>query len=77
MDRDDEFKGIRRGINCRRNLSGKYDPSQLDSKQSHSRFNYDEDDRTKLIAVSDAERFIFQGSNAPDFSEDLENLEHN
>ena len=78
MDIDDEFKGIEPGRCRHRNLSGAdYDPSQLDSKQSHSRFDYNEDDGTKLIPVSDAQSFIFQGSNTLNISEDLENPEHN
>ena len=74
MDRYNDLKGIIRGI-CQQD--GDYDPSHLDSKQNHSRFNYNKGDWTKLIPVSDAQRFIFRGSDAVDFSEDLENPEHN
>ena len=77
MDTGDELKGIIRGFIWDPKLSGYHDPSQLGSKQNHSRFNYNEGDWTKFIPVSDAQRFIFRGSDTPDISEDFENPEHN
>jgi hypothetical protein len=77
MDTDDEFKGIRLGI-CPHGSSGDREPSQLNGKQSHSGFNYNEGDRTKLIPAGDiTKRFIFRGSDTLDLSEDPENPEHN
>ena len=76
MDTDDELKGIILvKQNCQRS-NGAQDPSQLDDKQSHSRFNYNKDDGTKLCVASDAHRYLVRGSGTLDLSEHLENPEH-
>ena len=64
--------GSRRDVN-----NAKDEPNQLDSKQNHARFNYDEDDRKKFASSGDVQKFLIGGSIILGLTEHLENLEHN
>ena len=50
-----DYKRIILGL-CQKLSSGDYDLSHLNSEQSHSGFNYHNDDGTKLIPASDHSR---------------------
>ena len=71
MDTGDKIESYLQPKNAR------HEPSQLDSKQSHAWFDYDEDDRTKFFPASDAQTFLIQGSTTLDSTEHLENLDDN
>ena len=76
MKTDDDIIGVQvsGGICCPQ--SGRHEPNELDGKQNHARFNYDEHDipKFKLFFASDAQRsqgFVKCGI-TPDHNEDLE-----
>jgi hypothetical protein len=66
-----------KAFNIRQHLSrGNREPGQLDGKQSHAWFNYDEDDRTKFSAASDAQRCLLRlGSSVFNWTEHLNTIE--
>ena len=56
MDTEDKIKGDQVTAGSSRPQSGGHDPSKLDRKQNHARFDYDEHDIPKftLSSASDA-----------------------
>ena len=72
MDTNDDGKGI---IGSIRDHNGSHNSSQLDWKQSHTRFNYYEYDMLKCAPASDPWSLVVRSSNL-DFLEHLEDSEH-